>query len=150
MLPRIILLAAGMLLLTQLAESYSSRCRTGWSSYRHNCYLVIKDRQSWTGAQVVCEMLNANLATITSSSENSAVARMVKSAGAYDAWVGLNDFAKEGSFHGIKSSSRASYTCWKSGQPNNFGGNQNCAALYSNMFWHDDNCSLSKMFVCEY
>jgi len=74
-------------------------------------------------------------------------------------WLGLNDIAKEGTFVWSDGSAPA-WTRWYSGDPNNYGGDEDC--VYSGMTsetgtptancngcWSDGGCSGTQYFACE-
>ena len=82
--------------------------------------------------------------TITKSSPN---VRKVN-----QAWIGYNDIAKEG--HWVWANPAGGnhrYTNWNKGEPNNFGNNEDCAAVYKglNGKWNDVGCNHKFAFVCE-
>ena len=60
-----------------------------------------------------------------------------------DYWLGLNDFAVEGTFRWVESHQEPSYGNWGHGQPNN-SDNQDCVLkqCYSsyNCMWNDFEC----------
>lgn len=43
------------------------------------------------------------------------------------------------------------YTNWNSGEPNNYGGNENIGVMYKNGTWNDTReLELGNGFICEY
>ena len=62
-------------------------------------------------------------------------------------WIGLSDFAKEGTWEWQESHKETSYTNWMSGEPNNVGANENCACkrcnIDPNCKWNDVNCNVN-------
>ena len=64
-------------------------------------------------------------------------------------WIGLNDRAEEDSWILHSSGMPAVYLNWMSGEPNNFGGSEDCAEMRRGGIWLDGKCSKSKYFVCE-
>ena len=62
---------------------------------------------------------------------------------AYRIWIGLDDLAVEGEFR-WGSGALLDWSRWRtsSGQPNNGGGDEDCAAAipYNDMKWADDPC----------
>eukprot|EP00058_Branchiostoma_floridae_P006983 XP_002592471.1 hypothetical protein BRAFLDRAFT_68957 [Branchiostoma floridae] len=67
-------------------------------------------------------------------------------------WFGLSDRASEGSWRWSDGNNLGSYTFWAQGEPNNVGGNEDCAEFWrpsrSNR-WNDEPCSNNKYFICE-
>ena len=65
-------------------------------------------------------------------------------------WIGLSDKATEGTF-AWSSGEPVTYTKWRSGEPNNASNAEDCAEYrYSDGNWNDNNCSNSRLFVCEF
>ena len=71
-----------------------------------------------------------------------------------DAWIGLNDIETEGTFvyvDGVRATQQNAG--WERGQPNNFGGNEDCAhvnrAGVPDNTANDSPCSISAFALCE-
>ena len=62
-------------------------------------------------------------------------------------WIGLTDYASEGTFRWVESHQTPSYTNWESGEPNNHDGNEDCAAKVWQTFhvggWVDLSCDIN-------
>lgn len=104
------------------------------------------------------------LATITSQAENDFIATQLKS----DSWIGGSDSYMSDQWRwvagpeGQQDSGRGfifwnsgytyGYSNWNTGEPNNSGGNENCAQFYysNNGKWNDLNCSNSLGYIVEY
>ena len=60
-------------------------------------------------------------------------------------WIGLSDFAHEGTWRWQESHGETSYQNWCSGQPDNGGGDEDCVAKIcsadANCKWNDCQCS---------
>jgi len=41
------------------------------------------------------------------------------------------------------------YARWYHGEPNNWGGNENCVLMYGSFFWNDRDCGARMCFICE-
>ena len=73
-------------------------------------------------------------------------------------WIGLTDSADEGHYIWQHSSKPLSWSNWKSGEPNNLGGDEDCVALLKrhNWLWNDFPCGKSHDWgrdmhaLCEY
>ena len=60
-------------------------------------------------------------------------------------WIGLSDFAHEGTWRWQESHQEPSYTNWNEGEPNNKDGDEDCVnkTWNGNEFkWNDVNCSV--------
>ena len=66
-------------------------------------------------------------------------------------WIGANDINTEGSFTWIRTGAPLVYNDWRTNQPNNAHGIQDCASIsYQHMQWFDDNCNdPHDAFICE-
>lgn len=64
-------------------------------------------------------------------------------------WIGLSDNALEGTFVWSDNTPR-DYTAWAGGEPNNSGGNENCAHLWdaAGGEWNDILCAVNMSYVC--
>ena len=67
---------------------------SGWRCQNGKCYLYVRDTVTWDWAQQRCRSRNATLVTISSSSENSFVASLIKT----NIWIGLNDRVEAGTW----------------------------------------------------
>ena len=74
-----------------------------------------------------------------------------------DYWIGLSDADHEGVWKWVDGTRLTGYENWRSGQPNNFGGGQDCAGIRMGIHfdkvydaeWHDHPCEKKKRFICE-
>ena len=62
-------------------------------------------------------------------------------------WIGLNDFAVEGTFVWTDGSG-LSYTDWKSGEPSK-GLTEDCVRVEQNDWW-DSDCLRMLRYICEF
>jgi len=113
------------------------------------CYLFFNDNQTWANARASCEALvpPAHLATIVTTEENALLAPYL---GTADWYIGLTDADLEGVFRWSTGETLA-YSNWRSGEPNNSGGNEDCAVLegHTGALWDDRPCGLAYLRVCE-
>ena len=64
-------------------------------------------------------------------------------------WFGINDIDIEGTFQ-YATGGNLSFTNWRSGQPDNYGGAQNCARTFDIITqWDDYNCDIKFASICE-
>ncbi|XP_019646991.1 PREDICTED: neurogenic locus Notch protein-like [Branchiostoma belcheri] len=147
-------------------------CPTGWSGYENHCYKLMRDRAEWEKANLQCERLGANLASITSRDEANFINGIITGApvgkwGVHLVWFGLH--RKDG-FRTFTDGSQVTYTNWQKGQPNNnrhlfsLDKPQDCVGMYSKkgsaghffLFscvekgqWNDDQCYRPYPFICK-
>lgn len=108
------------------------------SIYNNNIkYELFDYGMSWTEAKQFCEDRHGHLATITSSTEDSAIAELVKKGQWEDYWIGCIDEGYEGTWEWI-TDEEFDYTNWNSSEPNNSGGIEHYGSyVKSSLKWND-------------
>lgn len=98
----------------------------------HQYYLLTPG--TWTDAEAKAKSLGGHLVTINNKAENDWVHSTFNKFGGYfrEIWLGLNDAASEGVF-AWSSGEPVTYVNWRSGQPNNGGGNENYISMHSDL-----------------
>lgn len=113
------------------------------------CYMRFENQQNWDAARVACEALgpDTHLATIADAAENQIVADL---AGSNKVWIAGTDSGNEGNWIWYNNDPFG-FQNWRSGEPNNGGGNEDCMSLEGDNGgqWDDQSCGDSKRFVCE-
>ena len=88
---------------------------------------------NWFGAYNHCKSKGGKLVEIDTEEENVALVkeidRMKYTQKKMNFWIGVTDVDKEGVWKLASDNSDATYLNWDSGQPNNGGGNEDCARL---------------------
>eukprot|EP01033_Poteriospumella_lacustris_P016912 gene16912-12103_t len=114
------------------------------------CYQINQNFLTWNLAQTACQALGANLITIISAGEMSAVNTLMASIGTTQYHIGLNDKVTEGTFR-WSDGHPVVYANWNSGEPNNINNNEDCVLVLSDGLWNDVNCadtSVNSKSVC--
>jgi len=129
---------------TPAATAAFEGCSVG-TEYNGKCYYHNSDSLSRNSAEAACETLGGTLASITSADMNS---ELVSLAGGNSVWIGLSDQSTEGTYV-WEDGSEPTYTSWASGEPNDYGGAEDCVEMWSSGNWNDDSCSDNKESICE-
>lgn len=109
-----------------------------------SAYLVCSGvKASWADASTACAARGAHLATISSAEQNA----FFVSLGAADLWLGFTDAATEGTY--VWTSGQSTYTGWGTMQPDDAGGNEDCAVLIPDGTWNDAPCGELRGYLCE-
>jgi hypothetical protein len=85
---------------------------------------VLFNASSWEGANARARAMGGALVTIDGPAENEFVRANLADVISNDIWIGLSDVGAEGAFAWSDGSSSA-FRNFASGEPNNFGGNEN-------------------------
>ncbi|XP_062614927.1 ladderlectin-like [Saccostrea cucullata] len=130
---------------------HTNGCESGWILYDGHAFLhrypnhyELDERRS----KLHCKNLGANMVTIDTEEENqwmmdvfvppwnsTACSEIWRCC---NTWIGLSDIDQECLFTWTQQRSTM-YWKWNTGDPNNGGGNQDCAALCQNGYWIDRN-----------
>jgi hypothetical protein len=114
-------------------------------------YKVFDENVCWHTAKVACEQMGGHLVCIETKEEQAFIAKLAD--GRY-LRLGASDEAREDTWVWVNGA-KWEYTEWMSGQPNNYGGEENFLATYDGGDWVDvaDEGSgfwMPKGFICEW
>ena len=136
-----------------VAESLRLRdhtCPSGWVHHRGSCYYFSYTTAGWDAARRICgdRHPRADLAMPRTREE----ARFLRDAGLPFVWLGGTDTKEEGVWRwadGGKIPAQLLEDNWAKGQPDNYGGDQNCVGQNGAGAWEDASCASRHQFVCQ-
>jgi len=112
-------------------------------------YIDESEKVNWFEAAHKCRELGANLSGLQSEDELKAVNE--KLSNEYY-WLEINDLGSEGVFKLLSTGKEAGFLKWRSPEPNNKGGNENCVQLLrfdDKYAMNDNHCETKFNFICE-
>ena len=112
-------------------------------------YLVCTTPRNYADAQAHCREQGADLAVLDDAPEATWLYTESQRVRGQDYYIGLNDRAQEGQFRWVNGSLPRS-TRWSNGEPNDAGGNEDCAHLWGrDGTWNDLPCDRALGVLCE-
>ncbi|XP_047462385.1 galactose-specific lectin nattectin-like [Mugil cephalus] len=133
------------------ADSCSTRCPSGWSSYRGRCYLFINANYDWASAERYCiHYTKGNLASVHNVYEYSFLRQLVysRTRSYRPAWLGGYD-AVRNNYWMWSDGSSWNYSPFSRGEPNNTRGGESCMEMNHKGHWaNDTKCYERKPFIC--
>ncbi|XP_022787910.1 macrophage mannose receptor 1-like [Stylophora pistillata] len=120
-------------------------CPNNWINLQGSCYMFSSTRLNWHSAKAACQRLGSNLVSINSQAEYQAlVPKTVRTT----YWIGLYRDPANKSLWLWVDGSRATFTAWRAGEPNNWLGTaEDCAEMY--VTWNDLACTYPGNYICE-
>ncbi|XP_053335427.1 C-type lectin domain family 4 member M-like [Clarias gariepinus] len=113
-------------------------------------YFMSNEYKNWTESREDCIKRGADLVIINSREEQEFISKQ-KVNKKVQAWIGLSDRETEGEWKWVDNTT-LNITFWASREPNNSGGDEDCAEIYSGdtgNFWNDKKCSEKINWICE-
>ncbi|XP_038548119.1 macrophage mannose receptor 1-like [Micropterus salmoides] len=115
-------------------------------------YVVVEVGKNWSDAQSYCRSKYTDLATAENKEESDQLVAAAKQFYNRQLWMGLYDdihswrcsLQKEGYY----GEGEAEFRMWNSGEPNNFGGYEDCVQMLADGTWNDWSCKSTFQFVC--
>lgn len=127
---------------------YTGACPSDWIRLNGSCYKISSDKLNWNAAKSACEAMGSELATVKSQNEQQALAPRIKEF----TWIGLHRVSYDSSPLIWVDGTRPSYTNFYPGQPDHYGGYEDCVHMLlreGQVKWNDISCSLNMLFICE-
>uniref|UniRef100_A0A3Q1GG68 Galactose-specific lectin nattectin-like n=2 Tax=Acanthochromis polyacanthus TaxID=80966 RepID=A0A3Q1GG68_9TELE len=126
-------------------------CPAFWFSFNGRCYKYMATPMTWARAELFCVSQGANLVSIHSIKEQNFVNSLIRNFDSAQTWtwIGLSDVHLEGRWM-WSDGSKVNFVFWNTGEPNNAGGDEDCAHTnFGTRFtWNDRPCSDTRSFVC--
>ncbi len=109
-------------------------------------FVPVQEEKNWTDAQKYCREKHTDLVSVRNESENKLIKTFInQNSSPNQAWIGLHRFWV------WSDNSTASFTHWKSGEPNS-RNNRDSICTSTGMSdggqWTDELCSEPHPFVC--
>ncbi|XP_033727772.1 perlucin-like [Pecten maximus] len=137
-------------------------CPIAFQQYGESCYKVFTFPSSWIDAKKFCMVFGGDLVKIETQSEETMLEQVLndvhvnRTAKVENYWVDGSDVLSEGDWMWVGTPGYSQfidngYTHWEQGQPDNYGGAENCIQIrYDfNLFWNDEDCDDKDSFICE-
>ncbi|KAK0140031.1 CD209 antigen-like protein D [Merluccius polli] len=152
--------------------------RLGWLYYNHRLYFISTTKKNWTVSRDYCLERDADLVVINSREEqvtecvsgggggggHFSVSQLCchdnryhyylkqefvsRQAGPYWTWIGLSDGDTEGTWKWVDGTIMTS-SFWRRGQPDDYGGGEDCVATSLGDDWNDASCAIQYSWICE-
>jgi hypothetical protein len=106
-------------------------------------------QRTWADAEADCVAQGGHLVSIHGQPLQDDVAQTALAIAGDVFWLGGNDQAVEGTF-AWTDGTPLDFTSWNGGEPNNYGGNENCMQLapWTGGLWNDLDCATPGRYVC--
>ncbi|XP_041652732.1 C-type lectin domain family 4 member M-like isoform X2 [Cheilinus undulatus] len=136
--------------LQQRVNALVNSCPGGWRKFDGgSCFYVSTQRRTWYSSRDFCISQGGRLAILNNRDKMMFVNGLLRPG--VEAWIGLTDSGSEGTWKWVDGSIITT-TFWQSGQPNSWGGNQDCGEIVQKGNigeWNDEGCSSENVCVCE-
>ncbi|XP_078674665.1 uncharacterized protein LOC144912807 [Branchiostoma floridae x Branchiostoma belcheri] len=117
-------------------------------------YKVFPLKKTYSRAQQTCASDGGRLAVIKTEAVFSFLVDLIQRVDGFkDYWFGLNDMAVENRWTWSDGTPLrgCGFTKWFPGEPNSFGGDQDCGSLWAAraFLWDDNDCDFETYFICQ-
>ena len=134
----------------------------GNESFENRCYKVVNGGKDWNQAENDCVSMGGHLVSIHSIAEVNFLQSIIGKPkyglrSGYSGWIWIG--AKRATQSGPSNvkfqwsdGSNFDYEYWDAGEPNDYGGQEDCAHHYGKAGdgkWNDRQCSLRFSYICK-
>jgi len=120
-----------------------------WYQYSDDkAFAFVYETMNWYEAGAACTYLGGNLASVADEDQDEWVMWHLYELDFSDAWIGMHDISSEGT-QVWSDGTPVEYTNYHDGQPDDWGGNEDCMTL-AWFAWNDLDCNTDwvSRFVC--
>ena len=129
----------------QIPAARTTDCPGRVFPMRDRSYCVLPAPLLLHQAKERCASLGGSLAAPHDAVEQALFAEGVETA---TAWIGVSDTEQEGAWR-HRDGTPVTHAPWGQGEPNDHGGNEDCAGLHTlEGAWNDDDCSAPRPYIC--
>ncbi|XP_064841713.1 macrophage mannose receptor 1-like [Oncorhynchus masou masou] len=108
-------------------------------------YHYVSEEKTWSEAQQYCREHYTDLAFISNQEE---VDQLLPISRGDWTWIGLHRDVNDPTGWTWSGGENSAFRFWKSGEPNNAGGIEDCVMVQWDMGWMDSRCSRTLPFLC--
>ena len=137
---------------TTTTTTLPNTCDEGWQSFNGHCYLLVRGKKTWDDASIFCGSKGSYLIEITTDEDFEFVAELMRYVLLDKFWIGAKDRDVERKYVYQHSKQQVPDKYWRKGEPNDYNGEQHCAAMnsYNGLLeLYDNGCNWNRWFVCE-
>ncbi|XP_031755236.1 CD209 antigen-like protein E isoform X3 [Xenopus tropicalis] len=131
----------------------SASCDNDWHLLGESCYYFSVTSSDWFKARAFCKTKESDLVVISTAFEQTAINNIIKAKGLELTrfWIGLTDMNSEGTWEWLDGTNyNTAFKFWRAGEPNDAGGNEDCAHIRTNGEWNDVHCTYAECnAICE-
>uniref|UniRef100_A0A803J7G7 CD209 antigen-like protein E n=1 Tax=Xenopus tropicalis TaxID=8364 RepID=A0A803J7G7_XENTR len=131
----------------------TSSCDNDWHLLGESCYYFSVTSSDWFKARAFCKTKESDLVVISTAFEQTAINNIIKAKGLELTrfWIGLTDMNSEGTWEWLDGTNyNTAFKFWRAGEPNDAGGNEDCAHIRTNGEWNDVHCTYAECnAICE-
>ncbi|XP_074140793.1 lithostathine-like [Sminthopsis crassicaudata] len=134
--------------------SARSSCPEGFSSFDSHCYGLIRQEETWSFAELLCQDYpSGHLVSLISEAETRFVATMIAERGGSrkPIWIGLHD-PQENRRWRWSSGSLFLFQSWDKGAPSQTNPNYCVILTQDSAFkaWKDELCQVKLPYICKF
>ncbi|XP_011180378.2 C-type lectin 37Db [Zeugodacus cucurbitae] len=137
-----------------LAKKIESRINGRIAPVDGERFIVSLSRMNWFAAYGFCSQQNAKLLSLELGKDDIKKQQFTDFINLYhiqirNYWLSGNRLEDDITFRWGLGGLPLSYTDWAKNEPDNFGGQQRCMRLYTDMTWDDDGCVSINYAACQ-
>ncbi|XP_038055986.1 C-type lectin domain family 4 member E-like [Patiria miniata] len=125
--------------------SIRGACPPAWSQWGDKCYKQLSKNLPWAEAKQECIKKGSVLVVPQSQEETEFLQNNMHR----QFWINCSDLQVEGTWVCQDGTTDVEYSNWKTGEPNNAKGIEDCAVVTASGDWNDVPCNGDSPVICQ-